>query len=216
MARLILKSPYIKSTGGASGYLRYIATRERVELIPDDRPPTRKQEQLIAKLVKDFPDSKTLYEYEDYLIIHIEVHGFLDELIFALAVVGSVPLLDLSSGFRLHPECNTISGFFTHSIPPFCCKTSLKSPATRGFSGKLTPSVLILPLKDASFKRPKLPALRAEVAAAAALATPCLYPAFSFVLQKSAENGSHPGSILWQGLGLASSWEGTHKAFCRL
>lgn len=67
MARLILKSPYIKSTGGASGYLRYIATRERVELIPDDRPPTRKQEQLIAKLVKDFPDSKSLYEYEDYL-----------------------------------------------------------------------------------------------------------------------------------------------------
>ena len=67
MARLILKSPYIKSTGGASGYLRYIATRERVELIPDDRPPTRKQEQFIAKLVKDFPDSKTLYEYEDYL-----------------------------------------------------------------------------------------------------------------------------------------------------
>ena len=66
MARLILKSPYIKSTGGASGYLRYIATRERVEIIPDDRPPTRKQEQLIAKLVKDFPDSKTLYEYEDY------------------------------------------------------------------------------------------------------------------------------------------------------
>ena len=67
MARLILKSPYIKSTGGVSGYLRYIATRERVELIPDDRPPTRKQEQLAAKLVKDLPDSKTLYEYEDYL-----------------------------------------------------------------------------------------------------------------------------------------------------
>lgn len=67
MARLILKSPYIKSTGEASGYLRYIATREWVELIPDDRPPTRKQEQLIAKLVKDFSDSKTLYEYEDYL-----------------------------------------------------------------------------------------------------------------------------------------------------
>ena len=67
MTRLILKSPYIKSTGGASGYLRYIATRERVEIIPDERPPTRKQEQLIAKLIKDFPDSKTLYEYEDYL-----------------------------------------------------------------------------------------------------------------------------------------------------
>ena len=67
MAKLILKSPYIKSTGGASGYLRYIATRERVEIIPDDRPPTRKQKQLINKLTKDFPDSKTLYEYEDYI-----------------------------------------------------------------------------------------------------------------------------------------------------
>ena len=67
MAKLILKSPYIKSTGGASGYMKYIATRERVEIIPDDRPPTRKQEQLIAKLVKDFPDTKTLYEYEDYI-----------------------------------------------------------------------------------------------------------------------------------------------------
>ena len=66
MARLILKSPYIKSTGGAAGYLRYIATRERVEILPDDRPPTRRLEQLIAKLVKDFPDTKTLYEYESY------------------------------------------------------------------------------------------------------------------------------------------------------
>ena len=61
------ESLYQKHRRSLCGYLRYIATRERVELIPDDRPPTRKQEQLIAKLVKDFPDSKTLYEYEDYL-----------------------------------------------------------------------------------------------------------------------------------------------------
>ena len=40
-----------------TGYLKYIATRERVEIIPDDRPPTQKQTQLIAKLVKDFPDA---------------------------------------------------------------------------------------------------------------------------------------------------------------
>ena len=46
--------------------MRYIATRERVELIQDDRPPTRKQEQLIAKLVKDFPAAKELDEYDDY------------------------------------------------------------------------------------------------------------------------------------------------------
>ena len=68
MARLIVKSPYIKCGAGqsAGGYLKYIATRERVEIIPDGRPPTRKQEQLIAKLVKDFPDAKELMEYEDY------------------------------------------------------------------------------------------------------------------------------------------------------
>ena len=60
MARLIVKSPYIKCGGGqnASGYLNYIASRDLVEIVPDDRPPTRKQEQLIQKLVKDFPNTK--------------------------------------------------------------------------------------------------------------------------------------------------------------
>ena len=69
MARLIVKSPYIKCGAGqsAGGYLKYIAARERVEIIPDGRLPTRKQEQLIQKLVKDFPDTKELLEYEDYL-----------------------------------------------------------------------------------------------------------------------------------------------------
>ncbi len=69
MARLIVKSPYIKCGGGqgAGGYMKYIATRERVAIIPDDRPPTRKQEQLITKLANDFPDTKNLLEYEDYI-----------------------------------------------------------------------------------------------------------------------------------------------------
>ena len=68
MARLIVKSPYFKGGGAkpAGGYLRYIATRERVEILPDDRPPTKRQTQLIEKLTKDFPDTKTLLEYGDY------------------------------------------------------------------------------------------------------------------------------------------------------
>lgn len=72
MAKLILKSPYIKCDGNGkvSGYLQYIATRENVQLIPDDRPATQKQEQLIEKLVRDFPDSKDLFEYEDYEAAH--------------------------------------------------------------------------------------------------------------------------------------------------
>ena len=68
MARLILKSPYLQCDRNhpVSGYLQYIGTRERVELLPDDRPPTRKQEQLVRKLTKDFPEAKKLGEYLDY------------------------------------------------------------------------------------------------------------------------------------------------------
>lgn len=45
MAKLIVKSGYIKPGGSksAGGYLNYIGTRERVEILPDNRPPTRKQ-----------------------------------------------------------------------------------------------------------------------------------------------------------------------------
>ena len=68
MAGLIVKSPYLKcgEDHSVSGYLHYIGTRERVELLPDDRPPTRKQEQLVRKLTKDFPEAKELGEYSDY------------------------------------------------------------------------------------------------------------------------------------------------------
>ena len=70
MARLIVKSPYIKCNGGgghgAGRYVSYIGTRERVELLPDDRPPTRKQQQLVRDLVRDFPDTKSFVQYADY------------------------------------------------------------------------------------------------------------------------------------------------------
>ncbi len=66
MARLILKSPFLKGGKNAGGHARYIATRDRVELVPDGRPATQKQEQLVASLTKDFPDAKTLPEYNSY------------------------------------------------------------------------------------------------------------------------------------------------------
>ncbi len=68
MTGLIVKSPYIKCGGknSAAGYLSYIGTRENVEILPDGRPPTLKQEQLIRRLTTDFPDTKQLPEYEDY------------------------------------------------------------------------------------------------------------------------------------------------------
>jgi len=69
MARLIVKSPYINcGSGGGSvgGYMKYIATRERVEKIADDRPPTKGQEKLTQSLLRDFPDAKSSEEYKSY------------------------------------------------------------------------------------------------------------------------------------------------------
>lgn len=66
MARLIQKSGYIKA-GKAAGYMEYVATRDGVEIIQSTEPVTKKQEQFIQRLLKDFPDAKELFEYSDYL-----------------------------------------------------------------------------------------------------------------------------------------------------
>ncbi|MBQ9167379.1 MAG: SEL1-like repeat protein [Oscillospiraceae bacterium] len=73
MARIIMKSPYLKPNSGGgkhrSNYAKYIATREGVELAEDTTkhlPATVKQEDLVRQLMRDFPDSKELHEYQDY------------------------------------------------------------------------------------------------------------------------------------------------------
>lgn len=66
MAKLIQKSGYIKSGGAAAGYMKYIATRENVEKLQGNCPATKNQRQLIAELLRDFPNAKELFEYEDY------------------------------------------------------------------------------------------------------------------------------------------------------
>lgn len=69
MPGLILKSLYSqcgKNGKAISGYIKYIATRERVELLLDDCLPTPNQTELIQKLLQDFPDSRELAEYKDY------------------------------------------------------------------------------------------------------------------------------------------------------
>lgn len=66
MARLIQKSGYIQG-GRATRYMEYIAKRDGVEVIQSAEPVTKKQEQFLTKLLKDFPDAKKLFEYSDYL-----------------------------------------------------------------------------------------------------------------------------------------------------
>ena len=72
MARLVTKFKYLKPNRkvSAGGYAKYIATRAGVEKIDDTKkfaPATEKQKNLIEKILKDFPDSKDMFEYVDYL-----------------------------------------------------------------------------------------------------------------------------------------------------
>ena len=72
MAKMITKFKYLKPNARQSvgGYAKYIATREGVEKIDKSfnfAPSSVKQKNLIQKILKDFPDSRTGLEYEDYI-----------------------------------------------------------------------------------------------------------------------------------------------------
>lgn len=71
MAKLITKFKYLKPNDRKSigGYAKYIATREGVDKIDQLyklSPSSVKQQQLIEKILNDFPDSREMLEYEDY------------------------------------------------------------------------------------------------------------------------------------------------------
>ncbi len=71
MAKLVTKFKYLNPSRDTNigGYVRYIATREGVEKIDDTKrlsPATKKQQQFIEKILRDFPDTKEMLEYEDY------------------------------------------------------------------------------------------------------------------------------------------------------
>ena len=65
MARLIQKTGFI-SRKSAGDYMKYIATREGVEVLTGKGPATEKQKEMVSKLLKDFPDMRDSFEYEDY------------------------------------------------------------------------------------------------------------------------------------------------------
>ena len=75
MPRLIFKCPYIhggssRAAPHLSNYVRYMATREgaqRLDPKESQRTATEEQAKLVEQLVRDFPLSRGLFEYEDYL-----------------------------------------------------------------------------------------------------------------------------------------------------
>lgn len=92
MAKIIFKSPYLKPNARVhiENYIRYIATREGAEPAKNStntKPPFETQKKLIDKLVKIYPDSKELFEYEDYLSHPTRENA--DELIMRIAEMHS-------------------------------------------------------------------------------------------------------------------------------
>ena len=72
MPKLIVTSRYLKSGSKKklANYVKYIATREGS--VPtttnnETAPATKNQQELISSLLNDFPDSKELFEYTDYI-----------------------------------------------------------------------------------------------------------------------------------------------------
>lgn len=73
MARFIFIASYMRTRENGkhlANLTKYIATREGVEKLPNEvakLAPSHKQVELIEQLVKDFPHTREMLEYEDYL-----------------------------------------------------------------------------------------------------------------------------------------------------
>ena len=72
MPRIIVTSRYLKSEKkkNVRNYVKYIATRPgsvTKDIPNENKQVTEKQKELIETMLKDFPDSQTMYEYDDYV-----------------------------------------------------------------------------------------------------------------------------------------------------
>ena len=70
MAKIIFTSRYIRNASRAGNLVKYMGTREGVEELPtgiDHSPSTKKQQDLIASIVKKYPASAEYPEYVEYL-----------------------------------------------------------------------------------------------------------------------------------------------------
>ena len=69
MAKIIVSCRFQKSAKDIADLIRYMATREGVEKLPDTKKynlSSSKQDDLILSVVKHFPQSKKFLEYEDF------------------------------------------------------------------------------------------------------------------------------------------------------
>ena len=95
MPKLVQKCGYIRN-GSAAKYMRYIATREGVEKLHGRGPVTQPQKELIERLLKDYPDTKELFEYSDYCAS--PTFGNASELI-TMALDANVHTMEAGDGY---------------------------------------------------------------------------------------------------------------------
>ena len=70
MAKIIFTSRYIRNASRAGNLVKYMGTREGVEKLPygvDHSPSTKKQDDLVASIVKKYPTATDYPEYVEYL-----------------------------------------------------------------------------------------------------------------------------------------------------
>ncbi len=119
MARIILKSPYLKPNAKVhiENYVRYIATREGAEPAKESTntmPAFETQKKLIDKLVKAYPDSKDLFEHEDYMTNPTRENA--DELIMRIAEMHSKLLGDREKYVKYIAERPRVEKLSSHGL----------------------------------------------------------------------------------------------------
>lgn len=119
MARIILKSPYLKPNAKVhiENYIKYIATREGAEPVKNSTnllPAYETQKKLIDKLIKEYPDSKELFEHADYISNPTRENA--DELIMRIAEMHSELLGDREKYVKYIAERPRVEKISSHGL----------------------------------------------------------------------------------------------------
>lgn len=154
MPKLITKFRYLKpgSRKSPGGYAEYIATREGVEKIDESRkhaPCTKKQQDFIEKLLKDFPETKELPEYETYC--KEENMGTASELISSALeeFVSDLPMTTYADYIATRPRAERFGahGLFTNAGEEVIL--SRVSQELNAYTGNVYTAILSLKREDA-------------------------------------------------------------------
>lgn len=155
MARLVTKFKYLKpdARSGVGGYAKYIATREGVDRINDTQrleSATGKQKELIEKIIKDFPESRELLEYEDYL--SAPNMGNASEFLFHAMEENTSAMLDVKTYvdyIAMRPRAERIGAHGLFTSEGVSVKLNQVSRELNAYTGNVYTAIISLRREDA-------------------------------------------------------------------